>query len=508
MHSLLSCAAGPAITVCPSPVTVQPGAAAGAGASQSVTPAPGSGSLFGYIAQAFASAAEGLLKTLAASWMNVGTPQMDGTGTPAWVIAQDTKWVVTLVAVGCILVAAARLAIRRRGEPVGAMLLGLVRLVFVTASATFIVQQAGAFGDEWSSALMNSAHLGASGWSGAISVTVLAGALGGGDAVLLIVSLLLVLSVLIQLMLMVLRVGLLVVLTGTLPLAAAASMCDWGESWWRKHIGWLVAWLLYKPAAALLYVGAFALTGSSSLTEVLAGWMLLILSVLILPSLLRLVVPLTAALGAASAGGLAMAATGAAAGAVAGRGGPLGMAATLAGRLGHGPSSSPSAAGEGPEPDGDNGLPGSGSPSGAGAVTTAFGGRGGFPAAPAWAVPRSRGSAPGAAGQGTAGNAPSLPQPSGAQEPAAPGQGPAGHTPAEPGGADPAPVTAPAEAPATPARQAAEPGGADPAVPPPAPSAPHVPGARGAGRGADGERPSGAADGDDNWTVGNRGTTE
>ena len=112
-------------------------------------------------------------------------------------------------------------------------------------------------------------------------------------------------------MLMILRVGLLVILTGTLPLVAAASMSDWGQTWWRKHVGWLAAWLLYKPAAALLYVSAFTLTQGKSLVQVLAGFMILILSVLILPALLRVIVPMTANLGAASGGGLAMAAAGA-----------------------------------------------------------------------------------------------------------------------------------------------------------------------------------------------------
>ncbi|HEV3289020.1 MAG TPA: hypothetical protein VG123_08505, partial [Streptosporangiaceae bacterium] len=107
--------------------------------------------------------------------------------------------------------------------------------------------------------------------------------------------------------------GLLVVLTGTLPLAAAASMSEWGQSWWRKHLAWLTAWLLYKPSAALLYAAAFTLTDGKQRTavEVMSGFMLLILSVLILPALLRVIVPMTASLGAASSGPLALAATGA-----------------------------------------------------------------------------------------------------------------------------------------------------------------------------------------------------
>jgi hypothetical protein len=313
------------------------------------------------IADPMASAAEGLIKTLGAFWMNVGTPQLTGQGTPVATIAGDTRWIVNLVAVGCILVAAARMAILRRGEPARVMLTGLARLVFVTAAATVIVQAAGYLGDQWSAGLMNSAHLGTNGWSTAISVTALAGAFGGGDGVLLIVALLLIFSSLIQLMLMVMRVGLVIVLTGTLPLAAAASMCDWGESWWRKHVGWLAAWLLYKPAAALLFASAFALTNGTNLTEVLAGWMLLVLSVLILPALLRLIVPLTAALGAASQGSLALAAAGAAASGAARLGGLPGIGAAVASRLR--PSGSSHTAGTGQEPAtndaGDGDMPSS-----------------------------------------------------------------------------------------------------------------------------------------------------
>jgi hypothetical protein len=292
-----------------------------------------SGGLLGLIADPMASAAEGLLKTLGAFWMNIDTPQLCGHGTPVATITGDTRWIVNLVAVGCILVAAARLAVRRRSEPTRVVLTGMVRLVFVTTTATVIVQAAGWLGDQWSASLMNSAHLGANGWSTAISVTAVAGAFGGGDGVLLIVALLLIFSSLIQLMLMVLRVGLLIVLTGTLPLAAAASMCEWGESWWRKHVGWLVAWLLYKPAAALMFASAFALTNGNSSTEVLAGWMLLVLSVLILPALLRLIVPLTASLGAASGGSLALAAGGAVASGAARLGGLPGIGAAVAARF-------------------------------------------------------------------------------------------------------------------------------------------------------------------------------
>jgi hypothetical protein len=267
-------------------------------------------SMLSQIAQPMASAADGLLKTLTTFWMNIDTPDLGTAG----VVHADTSWIVALVAVASILVAAARMAIRRRGEPGTVMLLGLARLVVVSAAATVIVTAAGKLSDLFSQDLMDSAaaHLGSQGWTGKISTVTMAAAIGPGAGLLLIVSLLVIFASLIQLMLMILRVGLLVILTGTLPLAAAASMTDWGESWWRKHLGWLTAWLLYKPAAALLYVSAFQLTqNGKSPVEALSGFALLVLSVLILPALLRVIVPMTAAMGAASGGALTMGVAGA-----------------------------------------------------------------------------------------------------------------------------------------------------------------------------------------------------
>jgi hypothetical protein len=330
------CGQGPMSVVCQAgwDIVTNP-----AGVRNEVGTAVGSvtGDVLSGISQAMASAADGLLKTLSTFWMNVDTPDLTSAGSPAATIEGDTSWIVAVTAVVCILVTAGRMAIRRRGEPAGTMAIGLVRLVVVSAAATVIVETAGKLGDAFSADLLSAAHVGSKGWSGVITTTGMSSAIAPGDGMLLIVSLLVIFSSLIQLMLMILRLGLMIVLTGTLPLAAAASMSDWGETWWRKHLGWLTAWLLYKPAAALLYAAAFVLTQGKSLTEVLSGFMLLILSVLILPALLRVIVPMTASLGAASGGALAMGAAGAlATGAIkiaagAGTGGAAGAASVAGG---------------------------------------------------------------------------------------------------------------------------------------------------------------------------------
>jgi hypothetical protein len=313
------------------------------------------GDVLGQIAQAMASAADGLLKTLSSFWMNVDTPQLGGGTSPVAAIQASTGWITTCTAVVCILAAAGRMAIRRRGQPAAVMAMGLTRLVVVSAAATFVIEAAGKLADSFSANLMSAAHLGNGGWSGIISTATLAGAFASGDGMLLIIALLIIFSSLIQLMLMILRTGLLVILTGTLPLAAAASMSEWGESWWRRHMGWLAAWLLYKPAAALLYFGAFTLTGGKNTgVEVISGFMLLILAILILPALLKVIVPMTASLGAASSGTLALGAAGAVAtGAI--------KIAALRGTGGTGAAAAPSGSGSG---SGETAITG---PGGAGA---------------------------------------------------------------------------------------------------------------------------------------------
>jgi len=55
---------------------------------------------------------------------------------------------------------------------------------------------------------------------------------------------------------LIIRDALLIVLIGGLPLAAAASISPSGRQTWHKMIGWLIAFILFKPVAAMCYAGA------------------------------------------------------------------------------------------------------------------------------------------------------------------------------------------------------------------------------------------------------------
>jgi hypothetical protein len=175
------------------------------------------------------------------------------------------------------------------------------------------------------------------------------------------------LATVIQIMLMLVRGGMLVLLVGTLPLVAAFSNTEMGLQWFRKASAWLIAFALYKPAAAVVYAVAFDLAGQQGALALLDGVMMLVLAILALPALLRFVVPATGAL--AGAGGSGAMLAGAAGGAIAMRM-PTG-AASVAGspadaygqsQNGSGPSGAALAGAGGP--DGPSGTHGSGGPAG------------------------------------------------------------------------------------------------------------------------------------------------
>ena len=82
--------------------------------------------------------------------------------------------------------------------------------------------------------------------------------------------------------------------------------------------GWLVAFILYKPAAAIVYATAFSLSsqgafGSGSVTNVITGLMLMVLAILALPALMKFIAPIVGATAAGSAGAVIAAGAGAAA---------------------------------------------------------------------------------------------------------------------------------------------------------------------------------------------------
>jgi hypothetical protein len=213
------------------------------------------------------------------------------------VINRQTQWIVVYLAVGSILFSAIKMALDRRGEAGQTALKGVMRVTLVNTAASTVIITFTILMDRYSD------HLFKESLRNLMSGIDCSGSIPA--MLLLVVGCLLLLSGIIHALLMWIRLGVMIILMGTLPLAAAASMTDWGGNWWRKHIGWMLAWLLYKPTVSLVLYSGSVMVNAQDTDQVntqIAGMGLLLLSAIALPALMRVIVPATEALGGDSVG--------------------------------------------------------------------------------------------------------------------------------------------------------------------------------------------------------------
>ncbi|MDV8002845.1 hypothetical protein [Rhodococcus sp. IEGM 1408] len=236
------------------------------------------------------------------------------------------------------------------------------------------------------------------------AVTTLNEESGLGPALVLILVVWSLLGALAQFVALILREGLLIVIVGLLPLAAAASALQTGKQAFKQMIGFLVAALLFKPLATLMYVVVFWLASQegASFLEAIASMILLGAAGFTLPALMKIVAPVAAAAvpgGSAAAMGAAI---GGATGAVAG--GIASGASSAASSVGGSASGGGSSSGYGGQYGAANGAVGPGGGGGGGGASSSGG------ASPSGAGAGTSTQPSGASGAGASGGA----QPSGA----------------------------------------------------------------------------------------------
>ncbi|MFC9844412.1 hypothetical protein ACFWFF_03825 [Streptomyces sp. NPDC060223] len=291
---------------------------------------------FDDIAESAAQAASTTVKALGSAWMDLGSPDLGEDGGPVAFLRGSTLWFTTFTAVLCLLVAAGHLAWQRRGEPARQALQGLLNLVVVSSAGVATVNLLAEAGDKFSVWIIDRStgcrQISATGEPVASCVaefekrTSAMLALGDADSsfLVLIMAILVITGSVAQIALMIVRMAMLVILTGTLPLSAAASSTATGRVWFRRSVGWLLAFVLYKPAAAVVYAAAFSMSGQTQDNDVVSmvsGVVLIVLACFTLPALMRFAAPVvqaavsgTGRAGKASAGagaGVAAVATGA-----------------------------------------------------------------------------------------------------------------------------------------------------------------------------------------------------
>ena len=261
----------------------------------------------------FADGFAKLVKTMTTFWVDVPTPQLSGAGSPVAQLQGLVYWLQGFVLVLSLLYVAAKMAITGSGKPAGEAVRGLATMVVVIGAGVAAIDVLSRAGDAWSAWIIDQSVGG--------DMTTRLGAVAGGSAQMtglgigieFVVALFGIVSCIVQIFFLLARVGILTLLAGTLPLSAAALATPAGRAWFQRTLAWIVAFLLYKPAAALVYASAFALTGKGSdVISVLSGLMLIVLAVFALPALMRLATPMVAAASGGGGGALGGAVAGAA----------------------------------------------------------------------------------------------------------------------------------------------------------------------------------------------------
>ncbi|MET9270382.1 hypothetical protein [Kribbella sp. NPDC003557] len=305
--------------------------------------------VFKPILEAIGSAVGTLMSTIATFWVYVPTISVGNdqgkpaNGTVDWVW-QHTQFIALFIAAIGLIVGAIQMAWTQRGESARELLRSMITLAVAAAFSIAVAQALITAGDIFSSCIISTAlDSKNAGWvDGCQNIAsgdsqhfgeVMGAVLGFGAVVaiagsplligiMIAVGILCVIASLIQIVLMVVRSAMLVLLLGVLPIAAAATNTEMGRTWFKRIISWLLAFILYKPVAAIVYATAIRLVSNngdplhfdasnpddigSLVMNVVTGLTMLVLALFAMPALMRFIVPMVGATaGGAGAGMIA-----------------------------------------------------------------------------------------------------------------------------------------------------------------------------------------------------------
>ncbi|EMY36072.1 hypothetical protein D477_001049 [Arthrobacter crystallopoietes BAB-32] len=259
-----------------------------------------------------------MVTTLSTFWVSMPTVNLaseDGT-TPSPVVSMINSelmsWTLAL-AVLAVIVGGIRMIWEQRGAPLKDLLRSLITLTVVSGLGLGVISILVIAADAFSAAIMERSTFG-KGFAESMHLLMLTNRTGVAVFILIVLGLIGLIASLVQVVLLVVRSGMLVILAGILPTTAAFTNTEMGRQWFQKAVGWTIAFILYKPAAAIVYSAAFLLmrnnNGLDALIGTITGFTLMIVALLALPALMRFVTPMVGAV-ASGSGAAAGAAVGA-----------------------------------------------------------------------------------------------------------------------------------------------------------------------------------------------------
>ncbi|MFC4906946.1 hypothetical protein [Actinomadura gamaensis] len=236
------------------------------------------------LAKAVTAAVKWFISQTSAWWVQTPSPNLETE--PAIARMHQLMQPLTIaVAVGALLVVAAKLALLRRATPLIDAGTGLAVLAVVSVLGVLLPNRLLQWSDQWVSWVLDASASG--GFANRMTNLMIAGQ--GIPAVLAVILGIVALFIgIVQALLLLLRGAAIVLLAGLLPLAAAGMMTGATKSWFKKVAGWMLALIFYKAAAAAVYATAFTFVGNGrNLHTLLAGFAMMLLSLIAFPVLLR-----------------------------------------------------------------------------------------------------------------------------------------------------------------------------------------------------------------------------
>ncbi|MGW5456478.1 hypothetical protein [Nocardia sp. NPDC003979] len=302
-----------------------------------------------------------MIRIAMAWWTNFPSPQLTGAsgepGSALSAVRDYSSGLQVLFLIAGIMFAAARLALAKRGGVAGEAqesFMMLARASFMSMAFAVLVTTGTRAGDNFSNWVIFTVTDGdlITAVDRLTAIDQKSGQASLGAGVLLIIGLLGLIGTLIQLVMLVMRQALLILAVAVIPLAAAASGTGPGSQSYKKLLSWSLAFVLFKPAGALVYAIAFTVIGDEEQTDpqqIMLGLILLMMSVVVLPALVRMIAPAVSTLG--GGGGASAVLAGGAAGVAMGAAGDRGSARTVSegedAADGSGPPGGPSQGGGG-----------------------------------------------------------------------------------------------------------------------------------------------------------------
>lgn len=232
-----------------------------------------------------------------------------GVGGAVAMVQANLWWYMQAAAVLSIMIGMGRMMWQMRAEEGKNTIKSIIRLIVVAGAGPTIVSILLAAGDSLSTAVIDAAADVDFGTSLSKSLLISA-SLPGGAIMTLVIGLLILLGQIIQIVIMIARSGLLVLMMSVLPLASANTNTSWGQQWYQRAVGWLAAFILYKPVASIIYAICFKMIGGKAfgteeggISGVLVGFAFMVMAILAMPALMKFAVPAVSAISNGGSGG-------------------------------------------------------------------------------------------------------------------------------------------------------------------------------------------------------------